>query len=148
MEKRLDHGLPEDNTVEPAMVHSVLAPSIRNTQSWRRRSATAPCAPGVPASKTRSPPTGHDLPAEAFWTALSADLARESDFGEVLLLGTSAEDRLTRLRAGEAKSAVSLTATNAGIGNLRADRTAGGPELWHKLRLVNGACTHPARRVH
>ncbi|MGV9817203.1 Acg family FMN-binding oxidoreductase [Nocardia xishanensis] len=60
----------------------------------------------------RYPRSRDDLPAGMF---AGADSAEGPDHAELLVFGTSADDRLSRLRAGEAISSVLLTATNIGL---------------------------------
>lgn len=70
---------------------------------------------GVPARNTPPPRPGDELPARVFAGADLVDPVQGDDHAEVLLLGTSSDDRISRLRAGEALSAVLLTATNIGL---------------------------------
>ncbi|MFC9659996.1 Acg family FMN-binding oxidoreductase [Nocardia sp. NPDC127606] len=72
-------------------------------------------ADGVPARNV--PPGGpaDDFPPRAFAAAEFTDPARGPDHAELLVIGTSADDRLSRLRAGEAISSVLLTATGIGL---------------------------------
>ncbi|MBF6079358.1 Acg family FMN-binding oxidoreductase [Nocardia beijingensis] len=58
---------------------------------------------------------GHDIPEATMAAAILADAATEPDHSDLLLLATITDDRLARLRAGEAMSAVLLTATNVGL---------------------------------
>lgn len=70
---------------------------------------------GVPAHSATAPRRGDELPARAFAGAELADPTPEADHAELLMIGTSTDDRLSQLRAGEAISAVLLTATNIGL---------------------------------
>ncbi|WP_040800967.1 Acg family FMN-binding oxidoreductase [Nocardia higoensis] len=70
---------------------------------------------GVPAHSTPAPRAEDELPARTFAGAELTDTAQESDHAELLVIGTSTDDRLSQLRAGEAISAVLLTATNIGL---------------------------------
>ncbi len=70
---------------------------------------------GVPTSNTPRVWAHDQPPAREFAAPPSADSAHEPDYAELLVISTSADDRLSRLRAGEAMSAVLLTATNIGL---------------------------------
>ncbi|MFX0577904.1 Acg family FMN-binding oxidoreductase [Nocardia nepalensis] len=79
---------------------------------WSGRHGTSD---GVPARNTPPLRAGDDLAARSFAAPQLVDEAHEPDFAELLVLGTTADDRLSRLCAGEALSAVLLTATNVGL---------------------------------
>ncbi|MHA0286260.1 Acg family FMN-binding oxidoreductase [Mycobacterium sp. C3-094] len=73
---------------------------------------------GVPARSTPDPDPRAVIPARVFAGAAlqqPADAEPAQDNGAVIALGTVADDRLSRLRAGEATSLVLLTATVAGL---------------------------------
>lgn len=73
---------------------------------------------GVPAHSTPAPAAGPGIPARIFADPALAqpDGASPADDRAVMLaLGTEADDRLARLRAGEATSVVLLTATALGL---------------------------------
>ncbi|MET8652350.1 Acg family FMN-binding oxidoreductase [Nocardia aurea] len=70
---------------------------------------------GVPARNAPIPRSRDDLPARHFAGARLHDPASEPDAARLLVLATAADDRVSRLRAGEALSAVLLTATNIGL---------------------------------
>ncbi|WP_433716532.1 Acg family FMN-binding oxidoreductase [Nocardia sp. CA-084685] len=59
--------------------------------------------------------TDDEFPAGAFAGPQLTGEVHEPDFAELLVLGTSGDDRQSRLCAGEALSAVLLTATNVGL---------------------------------
>ncbi|MFQ6328664.1 MULTISPECIES: NAD(P)H nitroreductase [unclassified Nocardia] len=63
-----------------------------------------------------------------------ADTAIEPDFAELLVIGTTADDRLSRLRAGEALSAVLLTATNIGLATCTLTEPLEIPSLRRSVR--------------
>ncbi|MEO6090269.1 MAG: NAD(P)H nitroreductase [Umezawaea sp.] len=70
---------------------------------------------GVPAANTPATPVQHgDIPMRTFPDgALDVVQAEsEEDAGELLVLATTSDDRVSRLRAGEALSAVLLAATD------------------------------------
>lgn len=70
---------------------------------------------GVPARNTVLPTTVDDFPPRKFAAAEFTDPATQPDHAELLIIGTSADDRASRLRAGEAISSVLLTATGIGL---------------------------------
>jgi nitroreductase len=78
---------------------------------WADRSFVA--NEGVPAANTLSAPARHgDTTMRAFpHGELTDPESWEGDAGELLVLATSSDDRMSQLRAGEALSAVVLTAT-------------------------------------
>ncbi|MFG1798496.1 Acg family FMN-binding oxidoreductase [Nocardia sp. NPDC049149] len=57
------------------------------------------------------------------------------DFAELLVLGTSTDDRLAHLSAGEALSAVLLTATNVGLATGVLTEPLEAPELRRRIRV-------------
>ncbi|MDQ3885752.1 MAG: NAD(P)H nitroreductase [Actinomycetota bacterium] len=72
-------------------------------------------ADGVPATSSLSAPAQHgDTPMRAFPHGELTPNAEswEQDAGELLVLATSSDDRISQLRAGEAVSAILLAATN------------------------------------
>lgn len=81
--------------------------------AWAGRSFVA--IEGVPAANTLSAPARHgDTTMRAFphgELQLAEPESWEGDAGELLVLATSSDDRMSQLRAGEALSAVLLTAT-------------------------------------
>ncbi|MGW6702123.1 Acg family FMN-binding oxidoreductase [Nocardia sp. NPDC055049] len=79
---------------------------------WSGRHSSAD---GVPARNV--PPGGpaDDFPPRAYAAAEFTDPAGGPDHAELLVIGTGADDRLSRLRAGEAISSVLLTATGIGL---------------------------------
>ncbi|MEV4238815.1 Acg family FMN-binding oxidoreductase [Nocardia sp. NPDC050408] len=70
---------------------------------------------GVPTRNAFRARPRDELSAREFAAPASADGAHEPDYAELLVISTSADNRLSRLRAGEAISAVLLTATNIGL---------------------------------
>jgi len=54
----------------------------------------------------------------------------------LLVLGTSADDRLSRLCAGEAMSAVLLAATNVGLATCLLSEPLEIPDLRHQVRMT------------
>ncbi|WP_343710101.1 NAD(P)H nitroreductase [Mycobacterium sp.] len=73
---------------------------------------------GVPARSTPAPDPAAAIPARAFAGAVLAQplgASATEDNAVVLALGTETDDRMARLRAGEATSVVLLTATSLGL---------------------------------
>ncbi|MCP2292534.1 Acg family FMN-binding oxidoreductase [Nocardia amikacinitolerans] len=99
---------------------------------------------GVPARNIPYPRLDDELPARPFSGPGLTDTAREPDYAELLVLATTGDDRLSRLRAGEAMSAVLLTATNVGLATCPLTEPLELPELRRKVRqgVLNGT-THP-----
>ena len=79
--------------------------------AWAGRSFVA--TQGVPAANTLSQPAQHgDTTVRAFpYGELTDSESWEGDAGELLVLATSSDDRMSQLHAGESLSAVVLTAT-------------------------------------
>ncbi|WP_280469074.1 Acg family FMN-binding oxidoreductase [Nocardia cyriacigeorgica] len=97
---------------------------------------------GVPARNAPIARSGDELPARAFAAPGLADPAEERDYAELLMLGTSADDRVSRLRAGEALSAVLLTATNIGLASCALTEPLEIPAQRAKIRsdMLGGTC--------
>lgn len=100
--------------------------------AWSGRHDTAN---GVPARDTTPPRTGQEISSRVFTAPRLIDRTREPDYAELLVLGTAADDRLSRLRAGEATSAVLLTATNVGLATCLLTEPLEIPELRKKISL-------------
>jgi nitroreductase len=83
--------------------------------AWAGRSFVA--TEGVPAANTLAHPARHgDTPMRAFPHGELIDPESwEGDAGELLVLATSSDDRMSQLRAGEALSAVLLAATELNL---------------------------------
>ncbi len=79
--------------------------------AWAGRSVVA--TEGVPAANTLAQPARHgDTTMRTFpHGALTEPNSDEDDAGQLLVLATSSDDRMSQLRAGEALSAVLLAAT-------------------------------------
>jgi nitroreductase len=100
--------------------------------NWTGRHSTAD---GVPARNAPSARPGDELPGRVFAAPQLVDTAHEPDFAELLVLGTSADDRMSRLRAGEAMSAVLLTATNVGLATCALTEPLEIPEVRRQVQL-------------
>ncbi|MBH0781076.1 Acg family FMN-binding oxidoreductase [Nocardia bovistercoris] len=91
---------------------------------------------GVPAANTPRPRPGQGIPSRAFAAPRMVDTSREPDYAELLVIGTAGDDRETRLRAGEAVSAVLLTATNIGLSTCLLTEPLGLPDLRRRIRTA------------
>lgn len=88
---------------------------LHELATWSGRHASSS---GVPARSTPPSDPAAPLPGRVFAGAALAqplDTEPADDGGVVLALGTQTDDRLARLRAGEATSLVLLTATTLGL---------------------------------
>lgn len=100
---------------EAASRHAADYDYLTELTTWSGRYASTA---GVPARSTPEPDFDAALPARTFAGAVLAqtpDGAGADDSAVVVVLGTVDDDRLAWLRAGEATSLVSLTATAAGL---------------------------------
>ncbi|MGW5055043.1 Acg family FMN-binding oxidoreductase [Actinokineospora sp. NPDC004072] len=110
---------------------------------WSGRGRTA--ADGVPRTAAPSRPMAHDgLPMRAFSAgSLTAPTAndQEVDAGALLVLATAGDDPLSRLRAGEAASAVLLEATGLGLATCPLSQPLELPETRAAIRdgVLDGA---------
>lgn len=64
------------------------------------------------------------------------DDAAQADGAELLVLGTSSDDRMSWLRAGEATSSVLLTATNIGLATCMLTEPLEIPALRRSVRTA------------
>ncbi|MEV5834873.1 NAD(P)H nitroreductase [Nocardia sp. NPDC052112] len=86
----------------------------------------------------------HEPQAREFASPASAGDAHEPDYAELLMISTSADDRLSRLRAGEAISAVLLTATNIGLATCLLTEPLERADLRRRVRVeVLDELAHP-----
>lgn len=111
----------EPNTALRALVRQAVNEHLadpdyaRELTAWSGRHASEV---GVPARNTPLPDPVAVMPGRLFASAALTqpdEAAPGEDNGVVLALGTSADDTVSRLRAGEATSAVLLTATARGL---------------------------------
>lgn len=90
---------------------------------------------GVPARNIPFPHVGDEIPDRWFRGASLPDWATEEDGAELLALGTTSDDRMSQLRAGEALSAALLTATNVGLATCLLTEPLEIPELRRMVRM-------------
>lgn len=107
-------------------------------------SGTHDSAEGVPSVSAPRPRAGQGIPTRVFSAPRMVDTSREPDYAELLVLGTLRDDRESRLRAGEAVSAVLLTATNIGLSTCLLPEPLELPDLRGRIRsAVLGDTLHP-----
>lgn len=90
---------------------------------------------GVPARNAPRVRPQDELPAREFAAPALPDGTHEPDYAELLVISTSADDRLSRLCAGEAMSAVLLTATNIGLATCLLTEPLELPDLRRRVRV-------------
>ncbi|PXY36536.1 Acg family FMN-binding oxidoreductase [Prauserella flavalba] len=113
-------GEPERHHVvralsEAARVHADDPAYRTELAAWSGRHGSAE---GVPAISAPPPEVSGDVPTRAFSDPRLVQppgATAEGDEAVLLALATASDDRLSRLRAGEATSAVLLTATSLGL---------------------------------
>jgi hypothetical protein len=124
--------------------HSASPEYLRELAVWTGRYGSAA---GVPARS--APPSAHSapIPGRVFAgprLAQRAGVAPADDGSAILALGTEKDDRLARLRAGEATSIVLLTATAMGLACCPISEPLEIAETRDAVRAdVFGACGYP-----
>lgn len=102
---------------------------------------------GVPARNTPAPEATAAIPARVFAGPALAQPSGASpayDNAVILALGTETDDRMARLRAGEATSMVLLTATSMGLASCPITEPLEIRETWDAVRAdVFGANSFP-----
>lgn len=102
---------------------------------------------GVPARNTPTPEPTAALPSRVFAGPMLAqppDVSPADENAVILALGTRTDDRLSRLRAGEATSIVLLTATSMGLASCPVTEPLEIRQTREALRTeVFGAGGHP-----
>ncbi|MGW0247693.1 Acg family FMN-binding oxidoreductase [Nocardia goodfellowii] len=113
----------------------------RELAAWSGRHGSSD---GVPAENSPRPHPSDQIPVRAFTEPELADRASDPDAAEWLVVCTSADDRKSRLRAGEAISAALLTATDLGLSTCLQTEPLGLPELRADIRThVLYDCAYP-----
>ncbi|MFY1621554.1 Acg family FMN-binding oxidoreductase [Micromonospora sp. WMMD736] len=116
---------------------------LRELASWSGRHASVA---GVPARNTPVPDTDAKIPSRFFAGTALAQPTRRSGVEQavVLALGTTDDDDLARLRAGEATSLVLLTATAQGLASCPITEPLEFSEIRETVRAdVFGGGEHP-----
>ncbi|MEU8894775.1 NAD(P)H nitroreductase [Nocardia sp. NPDC048505] len=117
----------------------------RELARWSGRRGTAD---GVPAANSPVPHADDEIPVRAFAGPELPDRTQHPDAAEWLVLCTAADDRRSRLRAGEAISAALLTATDLGLSSCLQTEPLGVPELRADIRThVLLDCAYPQAMV-
>ena len=124
--------------------HAVDAEYLAELSMWSGRYGAVA---GVPARNTPAAAPHSALPARAFANPVLAQPANapaEDDAGVLLALGTATDDPLMVLRAGEATSAVLLTATALGLSSCPVTEALEVEELRERVRVdVLGSAFFP-----
>ncbi|MFI1912587.1 Acg family FMN-binding oxidoreductase [Nocardia sp. NPDC020380] len=115
-----------DITHDAAARHAVDPEYQRELATWSGRHGTPD---GVPAANTPPQRLGDAITVRAFASPELTDIPETSDGSEWLVLGTPADDPRARLRAGEAASALLLTATRYGLASCLQTEPLGIPDL-------------------
>lgn len=119
---------------EAVWQHAIDQDYLNELTVWSgRHAATA----GVPARNTPVSDPNSPIPGRLFaGTALAQppDASASADGGVLLALGTTADDDLARLRAGEASSLVLLTATALGLASCPVTEPLEIPETRDSIR--------------
>ncbi|WP_245673646.1 Acg family FMN-binding oxidoreductase [Nocardia lijiangensis] len=118
---------------------------LEELAKWSGRHGTAD---GVPAANTPRPRPGDDISQRAFVEPELADTSFEIDGSEWLVIGTAEDDCCSELRAGEAASALLLTATSLGMASCLQTEPLGIAELRSAIRTdVLHDCAHPQAMI-
>ncbi|MEV0251059.1 hypothetical protein AB0H76_31005 [Nocardia sp. NPDC050712] len=113
----------------------------RELAAWSGRHGTSD---GVPAENSPLPDPGDEIPVRGFSEPALPDRTRHPDAAEWLVICTPADDRKSRVRAGEAISATLLTATDLGLSSCLQTEPLGLPELRDDIRThVLYDCAYP-----
>ncbi|MGV9819799.1 Acg family FMN-binding oxidoreductase [Nocardia xishanensis] len=113
--------------------------------AWSGRHGTAD---GVPAANTPRPRPEDDISQRAFLAPELADTSFATDGSEWLVIGTADDGRRSELRAGEAASALLLTATSLGMASCLQTEPLEVAELRSAIRSdVLHDCAHPQAMV-
>lgn len=122
---------------DPAYLHELAV--------WSGRHGTDD---GVPAANTPAPRPDDEIAQRRFESPELADLATGPEAAEWLVLCTIGDDRLARLRAGEAASALLLSATALGLASSLQSEPLAMPDLRAEIRhRVLSDCAYPQTMV-
>ncbi|MGW4841628.1 Acg family FMN-binding oxidoreductase [Nocardia brasiliensis] len=113
--------------------------------AWSGRHGTPD---GVPAANSPRPQPRDEIPVRTFTDPALVDRTLHPDAAEWLVVCTPSDDRMSRLRAGEALSAALLTATDLGLSSCLQTEPLGVPELRADIRTqVLYDCAYPQAMV-
>ncbi|MBB5915704.1 nitroreductase [Nocardia transvalensis] len=103
---------------------------------------------GVPSRNTPPPRPTDEIPSRIFARPALTDADADSDGAEWLVVCTAGDDRRFQLAAGEATSALLLTATDLGLSTCVQTEPLGMPDLRHDIRReVLHDCAFPQAMV-
>ncbi len=141
-------------TLRPELAAATRAAAVRHASdpayrheltAWSGRHGTAD---GVPAANTPRPRADDEITQRGFASPELADRATLPESAEWLMLCTLGDDRRARVRAGEAASALLLSATALGLSTSLQSEPLGMPDLRRELRRhVLSECAHPQTMV-
>ncbi|WP_194818993.1 Acg family FMN-binding oxidoreductase [Nocardia sp. XZ_19_385] len=130
---------------EAAARHAVDHEYQLELAEWSGRRGTPD---GVPAVNSPRPQPGEQIPVRAFAEPDLPDRTMHPDAAEWLVVCTAADDRTSRVHAGEAISAALLTATDLGLSSCLQTEPLGLPELRADIRThVLYDCAYPQAMV-
>ena len=125
------------HAADPAYLHELAV--------WSGRHGTPD---GVPAANTPVQRSDAEVPVRRFESPELADLATQPEAAEWLVLCTIGDDRPARLQAGEAASALLLSATALGLSSSLQSEPLAMPDLRARLRRhVLADCAYPQTMV-
>ncbi|PPJ30783.1 hypothetical protein C5E45_08425 [Nocardia nova] len=125
------------HAADPAYLHELAV--------WSGRHGTSD---GVPAANTPAPRPDDEIARRRFESPELADPATEPEAAEWLVVCTAGDDRLARLRAGEAVSALLLSATTLGLSSSLQSEPLAMPDLRAHIRHgVLLECAYPQTMV-
>ncbi|MEV5646646.1 hypothetical protein AB0L57_00210 [Nocardia sp. NPDC052254] len=117
----------------------------RELTAWSGRHGTAD---GVPAANTPRLRADDEITQRGFTSPELVDRSTLPEAAEWLVLCTLDDDRRARVRAGEAASALLLSATTLGLSTSLQSEPLGMPDLRAALRRhVLSECAHPQTMV-
>ncbi|MBF6434868.1 Acg family FMN-binding oxidoreductase [Nocardia cyriacigeorgica] len=103
---------------------------------------------GVPGRNAPPPRAAGEIPVRTFADATLADSADQPDAAVWLVVGTARDDRQSQLRAGEATSAVLLTATDRGLATSLQTEPLGMADPRQEIRAgLLHDCAYPQAMV-
>ncbi|WP_227982354.1 Acg family FMN-binding oxidoreductase [Nocardia spumae] len=125
------------HAADPAYLHELTL--------WSGRHGTPD---GVPAANTPAPRGDSEIAQRRFDSPELADLATQPEAAEWLVLCTLGDDRRARLSAGEAVSALLLSATALGLSSSLQSEPLALAELRAEIRrTVLSECAHPQTMI-
>ncbi|MEU4311297.1 hypothetical protein [Nocardia sp. NPDC024068] len=103
---------------------------------------------GVPSRNAPAPFPAGEIPVRTFAEPALRDPSDHPDAAQWLVVGTAHDDRLAQLRAGEAVSALLLTATGLGLATSLQTEPLGLPDSRKEIRTgLLHDCAHPQAMV-